>query len=109
MTQPGDRGDDRAASSAALARALGPVGLVPLAPLAETAPPGGGYHYGGSVPMRERPGCGEADTLGRPCGTQRIHVVDSSCFPSVPAGTDHLPGDGERHRIATAASAQARA
>jgi choline dehydrogenase-like flavoprotein len=90
----------------ALLRVLGPLGLVPLTPLGEVAPPGGGYHYGGSVPMRSRPGSGESDTLGRPHPARRIHVVDSSCFPSVPGGTITFPAMANAHRIATAATAE---
>ncbi len=87
----------------ALARSLARIGIVPLAPVAETAPPGGGYHYGGSVPMRSRPVAGESDTLGRPFPARRLHVVDSSCFPSVPGGTVTFPAMANAYRIATAA------
>jgi choline dehydrogenase-like flavoprotein len=87
----------------ALRRSLGAIGLIPLTPLAERAPPGGGFHFGGSVPMRERPRAGEADTLGRPLPARRIHVVDSSCFPSIPSGTVTLPAMANAYRIATVA------
>ena len=90
----------------ALRRSLGRAGLIPLTPLAEIAPPGGGYHYGGSVPMRAKPGAGESDTLGRPFGARRLHVVDSSCFPSVPGGTVTFPAMANAYRIATTAIAQ---
>jgi choline dehydrogenase-like flavoprotein len=85
-------------------RSLGRIGLVPLTPLAEVAPPGGGYHYGGSVPMRASPEAGQTDTLGRPVPARRIHVVDSSCFPSVPGGTITFPAMANAYRIATAAT-----
>ena len=87
----------------ALLRSLGPIGLIPLTPLAERALPGGGFHSGGSVPMRLRPRAGEADTLGRPLPARRIHVVDSSCFPSIPSGTVTLTAMANAHRIAGAA------
>ncbi|MHB8491568.1 MAG: GMC oxidoreductase [Solirubrobacteraceae bacterium] len=87
----------------ALWRSLPRVGLIPLTPLAELAPAGGGYHYGGSLPMRADPNPGEADILGRPLSAQRIHVVDSSCFPSVPGGTVTVTAMANAHRIATAA------
>jgi choline dehydrogenase-like flavoprotein len=87
----------------ALARSLGPAGLVPLAPLAELAPAGGGYHYGGSLPMRASPSSGECDTLGRPVPARRVHVVDASCFPSVPGGTVTFPAMANAFRIAAAA------
>ena len=80
-----------------------PIGLIPLTPLAEVAPAGGGYHYGGSIPMRSRPRFGESDTLGRPTPTRLIHVVDGSCFPSVPGGAITFSAMANSHRIATAA------
>ncbi len=91
-----------------LLRSLGRAGLVALGPLAELAPPGGGYHYGGSAPMRSQPAFGETDTLGRPHGSTRIHVVDASCFPSVPGGSITLTAMANAHRIASAATAGTR-
>jgi ferredoxin len=93
----------------ALRRSLGRIGLVPLTPLAEIAPPGGGYHYGASIPMSSNPDFGECDTLGRPSTTQRIHVVDGSCFPSVPGGAITFSAMANAHRIATAATREERA
>jgi choline dehydrogenase-like flavoprotein len=90
----------------ALRRSLGPIGLVPLSPLAETAPPGGGYHYGASIPMSTSPGFGECDTLGRPSATRNIHVVDGSCFPSVPGGAITFSAMANSYRIATAATSE---
>jgi choline dehydrogenase-like flavoprotein len=90
----------------ALARSLAPLGLVPLLPLAEAPPAGGGFHYGGSVPMRARPAAGESDTLGRPTPAERIHVVDAACFPSVPGGTVTFPAMANAHRIATTVALQ---
>jgi hypothetical protein len=92
----------------AVRRTLGRIGLVPLAPLAEIAPPGGGYHYGASIPMSSRPVFGECDTLGRPSPTRRIHVVDGSCFPSVPGGAITFSAMANSHRIATAATREDR-
>ena len=94
---------EAAARQRALLRSLGPIGLIPLTPLAERALPGGGFHSGGSLPMRLRPSAGEADTLGRPLPARRIHVVDSSCFPSIPSGTVTLTAMANAHRIAGAA------
>jgi hypothetical protein len=88
----------------ALRRSLGAIGLIPLTPLAERAPAGGGFHFGASVPMRVRPQAGEADTLGRPLPAGRIHLVDASCFPSIPSGTITLPAMANAYRIATAAT-----
>ena len=89
----------------ALLRSLAPIGLVPLAPLAEIAPPGGGYHYGASIPMSASAGFGAVPTRsGGPRATRRIHVVDASCFPSVPGGAITFSAMANAHRIATAAA-----
>jgi choline dehydrogenase-like flavoprotein len=101
---------ENSATAAALARllrglrSLYPVGLIPLGPLAEPAAAGGGFHSGGSVPMRAQPQDGEADLLGRPNPARRVHVVDSACFPSIPSGTITLPAMANAHRIARAAA-----
>ena len=59
--------------------------------------------------MRARPGVGEADTLGRPLPARRIHVVDSSCFPSIPSGTITLPAMANAYRIARSVMLEERA
>jgi choline dehydrogenase-like flavoprotein len=87
----------------ALARSLGRIGLLPLAPLAQRAPAGGGFHYGATIPMASSPAAGQCDTLGRPHPTRRIHVVDASSFPSVPGGAITFSGMANSHRIVTAA------
>lgn len=65
----------------AFRRKLSPFGLFPLYSLTKLALPGQGVHYGGWLPM----GSG-ADSLGQPSGFTGIHVIDSSIFPSIPAG-----------------------
>jgi ferredoxin len=57
------------------------LGLRPLIHFIQYALPGEGVHSGGWLPM----GSG-SDLLGRPKGTQNIHLIDSSTFPSIPAG-----------------------
>jgi choline dehydrogenase-like flavoprotein len=64
--------------------AAGALGGAPLAFLAERSPPGHSMHFGGSLPMRAKPGAGETDALGRPAGASRAHVVDTSVFPTIP-------------------------
>lgn len=51
--------------------------------------PGEGNHIGASLPMRAAGGDAglSSDVLGRPLGFARLHVVDSSVFPSIPATT----------------------
>lgn len=81
------------------------TGLVPLAPLVEIAEPGRGFHVGGSFPMRAAPAPLETDMLGRLPGWPRLHIVDASVLPSVPATTITFPVMANAHRIATLASA----
>jgi hypothetical protein len=89
-----------------LARTLGRIGLLPLVPVSELAPAGGGYHYGSSVPMRAQASFGESDTLGRPAPTRAIHLVDSACLPSVPGGAITFSAMANAHRIVTAATSE---
>lgn len=77
------------------------LGLEPLTPLLQAWPAGKGFHHGGSLPMRASPGELETDLLGRPAGLRRVHVVDSTVLPTVPAQTITLPVMANAHRIAT--------
>jgi ferredoxin len=87
-----------------LSRTLIRAGAVALSPATLIGPPGGGNHLGGSMPMRHSPkGALETDTLGRPNHWLRIHVVDGSVLPSVPATTFALVQMANADRIATAA------
>jgi choline dehydrogenase-like flavoprotein len=65
----------------------GKTGLYPLFPMLQVGKPGRGFHSGGTFPMSETPGETTADIYGRPSGLRRIHAVDSTIFPSVPATT----------------------
>lgn len=60
---------------------------IPLSSFLQTAEPGRSFHSGGSFPMARNPREGETDTLGRPWGWNRTHVVDATIFPSIPATT----------------------
>lgn len=64
-----------------------PLQAVPLRPLLQVWEPGRGIHVGGSFPMSADPTGLESDLLGRPAGLRRVHVVDSSVFPTVPPTT----------------------
>jgi len=57
-------------------------------------------HLGGSLPMRLHP-VNETDTniLGNPKDWNRIHVIDSSIFPSIPATTIGLLAMANARRI----------
>ena len=50
--------------------------------------------------MSERPGELESDLLGRPAGFRRVHVVDASVLPSLPATTITLSLMANAQRIA---------
>lgn len=81
------------------------IGAFPLAPLMQIAEPGRGFHIGGSFPMRHTPERFESDTLGRPHGWRRVHAVDATVLPSIPATTITYPVMANAHRIATEAAA----
>src|SRR5207253_2913240 len=74
-------------------------GAFPVPPMLQIAPAGRGFHSGGTFPMRGQPGEFESDSLGRPCGWQRIHAVDATVLPSVPATTITLSVMANAHRI----------
>jgi choline dehydrogenase-like flavoprotein len=77
-------------------RRLGGVALLPMLQMAE---PGRSFHSGGSFPMREKPGAFESDCLGRPHGWTRVHAVDATVLPSVPATTITFSVMANAHRI----------
>ena len=77
-------------------RAL-PIGL-----MLKMALPGRGYHSGGTFPMSERPAEFQSDLLGRPHGFERVHLVDSSVFPTIPSTTITLSTMANAHRIGSA-------
>ncbi len=75
---------------------------IPVSIASKIKMPGQGYHIGGTFPMKRKPSSFETDVLGRPCGFNRVHVVDSAVFPSVPATTTTLTIMANAHRIASA-------
>jgi choline dehydrogenase-like flavoprotein len=58
-----------------------------VAPLLKIEKPGRGYHTGGTLPMAKSPEAFQTDTQGRPFGLKRVHLVDATTFPSIPATT----------------------
>ena len=65
---------------------------------------GGGNHVGGSFPMCGRPSRTLAsDVLGRPAGWSRVHLVDSTVFPTIPGTTIALLIMANADRIASSA------
>jgi ferredoxin len=81
------------------------LGAVPLLPMLKIAELGRSFHAGGSFPMSENPRGFQTDLLGRPAGRQRIHAVDSTVLPSVPATTITFSVMANAHRIGCAAAA----
>jgi choline dehydrogenase-like flavoprotein len=63
------------------------VQAYPLTPLLQLTEPGRGFHAAGSFPMAADPKPGQTDTLGRPPGWCRTHLVDASILPSIAATT----------------------
>ena len=78
---------------------VGDLRAVPLPSQLRVGFPGRGFHGGGSLPMRQHPQRLETDVFGRPAGLRRIHAVDSSIFPSIPATTITLATMANAHRI----------
>jgi choline dehydrogenase-like flavoprotein len=78
---------------------VGELRAVPLPSQLRVGAPGRGFHSGGSLPMRRRPQELETDVFGRPAGLRRIHAIDSSIFPSIPATTITLTAMANAHRI----------
>lgn len=80
------------------------IGCYPIIPAIQRNPKIVGYHLGGSMPMRLSPESElDTDCFGRPNGWQRIHVVDSSVFPSIPGTTIGLLAMANAARIASEA------
>jgi choline dehydrogenase-like flavoprotein len=82
-----------------LASGLRPAGLMPLAFAARLNGPGSSFHAGASLPMARDPSGNQTDLLGRPAGLSRLHVVDASVLPAIPATTITLPVMANAHRI----------
>ena len=78
-------------------------GLMPLAFAARLNPPGSSFHAGGTVPMAASPIAGQSDPVGRPAGRGRLHLIDASVLPAIPATTITLPVMANAHRIGTLA------
>ena len=74
---------------------------IPVPGITKIPKPGYGSHSGGSFPMRLKPKDFETDTLGRPTGFSRVHVIDSTIFPGIPATTITLTVMANAYRIAS--------
>jgi ferredoxin len=76
--------------------------LYPLIPMLQLSATGKSYHWGGSFPhTTDRSAIFSSDRLGRVGSWDRIHLVDASVFPTVPAMTFGLTVMANAHRIAS--------
>lgn len=82
-----------------LSRLRQPLCAIPIPPLLHLSPPGGGYHAGGTFPMRQIPQAFESDLWGRPYGFERVHAVDASILPEIPGTAITMNVMANAHRI----------
>ena len=80
------------------------LGCVPLVPGIKIPKPGNGYHSGGTFPMGKYASDFQTDILGRLHGFEKVHLVDASVLPSIPATSITLSIMANAHRIASWAS-----
>ena len=75
--------------------------LYPVLPMMRLAAGGKSYHWGGSFPHSAARSTGmTSDRLGRVAPWQRVHIIDASVFPTIPAMTFTLTIMANAHRIA---------
>lgn len=84
------------------------IGAMPLPIMLNIAEPGRGFHSGGSFPMTTDPRGFQTDLLGRLPGWKRVHAVDASVFPSIPATTITFSVMANAHRIGWEAAQERR-
>ncbi len=98
-----DTGAILSAATARMAKAMGKAGLIALRFASRPGAPGSSFHVGASVPMAAEPGPGGSDRLGRPTGLSRLHLIDASSLPAIPATTITFSVMANAHRIGTLA------
>ena len=59
----------------------------PIKKALQITQPGRGFHSGGSFPMSKNPSPYQVNRLGNPRGFSKLHVVDATILPSIPATT----------------------
>ena len=91
------------AATRRLAREMAKAGMVPLSFASRMGAPGASFHTGGTVPMATAPTTRQSDPLGRPFGSEHVHLIDASTFPSIPATTITLSVMANAHRIGSLA------
>jgi choline dehydrogenase-like flavoprotein len=63
--------------------------------------PGGGYHSGGTFPMRHMPKFLETDRWGSLPSFPNVHLIDASVLPTIPASPMAFTVMANAHRIAS--------
>jgi choline dehydrogenase-like flavoprotein len=91
------------AAATAIARGLRMAGLAPLTFARRMGPVGSSFHAGATVPMQSAPSPQGSDIFGRPSGLARVHLVDASVLPAIPATTITFPVMANAHRIGACA------
>ncbi|SPH16823.1 hypothetical protein DEA8626_00337 [Defluviimonas aquaemixtae] len=89
------------AAAGRVGKVMGKAGLTALTFAARPGGPGSSFHVGASLPMAREPASGESDALGRPNGLLRVHVIDATSLPAVPATTITFSVMANAHRIGT--------
>jgi choline dehydrogenase-like flavoprotein len=79
----------------------GQLNAIPLLFQLKLDLPGGGYHSGGTFPMRHAPKTLETDRLGCLSSLPGVHIVDASVLPTVTASPTAFTVMANAHRIAT--------
>ncbi|MCX6029776.1 MAG: FAD-binding protein [Chloroflexi bacterium] len=91
-------------SLGALLRRLRSVGLWTHPMLIYKPVTGHAIHYAGTLPLRETPGRYECDPSGKLSETQRVYIVDSACFSTLPAKNMSFGMMANAMRVATNAT-----
>ena len=60
----------------------------------------GGWHYGGTLPMKKKPQLNECHPNGEIAGLPNTFVIDSAAFPEIPGSTVALLTSANAHPIA---------
>lgn len=80
------------------------LGFIPIPTFSRIGEPGKSSHFGSTFPMRKTTTTfNESDLLGRPHGYSRVHLIDASVLPSIPATSITFSVMANAHRIGSKA------
>lgn len=97
-----DTGQVMTAAARRLSRHFSRLGVSALRFALRTGAVGSSFHAGATLPMMTAPQRDQTDVLGRPGGLERVHVVDASVLPAIPATTITFAVMANAHRIGMA-------